>query len=241
MSKGMRPLSNVEIEKVTEALRASDGPYSIRNTGLFLLGVSVGGRISEMLSLTIGDVWDFKGNKPIDDFYFRREIVKGKEKARRIPLNRDGRNAIGMLVGWQNTYTGNIKPSDPLFLSRKSDAHGNKQPFQRKQAERILKQAFENAGLTGRLNTHTLRKSFATRVYNVRRDIVAVQEALGHASIVTTRKYLGVDFGMLRSDVERIAIAAGPENTTPVCRATDEELMAELLKRGYHNLKGEDK
>ena len=240
MSKGMRPLSNVEIEKVTETLKRSDGMYSIRNTGLFLLGVSVGGRISEMLSLTIGDVWDFKGDKPIDDFYFRKEIVKGKEEARRVPLNRDGRNAIGMLVGWQKTHTGSIKPSDPLFLSRKSGAEGNKQPFQRKQAERILKNAFAAAGLTGRLNTHTLRKSFATRLYNVRRDIVAVQEALGHASIVTTRKYLGVDYSMLRSDVERIAIAAGPENTTPVCRATDEELMAELLKRGYHNLKGED-
>ena len=236
MSKGMRPLSNVEIEKISESLKKSDGMFSVRNTGLFLLGVSVGGRISEMLSLRISDVWDFKTNKPIDDFYFRKEIVKGKEKARRIPLNADGRNAISMLVSWQREYTGSINSSDPLFLSRKSDTDGNKQPFQRKQAERILKQAFENAGLTGRLNTHTLRKSFATRVYNVRRDIVAVQEALGHASIVTTRKYLGVDFGMLRSDVERIAISAGPENTTPVCRATDEELMEELLKRGY-NLK----
>lgn len=236
MSKGMRPLTNIEIEKVSESLKKSNGMYSIRNYGLFMLGVSVGGRISEMLSLTIGDVWDFKGDKPIDDFYFRKEIVKGKEKARRVPINADGRNAIGMLVGWQRTHTGSIKPSDPLFLSRKRGVDGNKQSFQRKQAERILKQAFENVGLTGRLNTHTLRKSFATRVYNVRRDIAAVQEALGHASIVTTRQYLGVDFGMLRSDVERIAISAGPENTIPVCRATDEELMEELLKRGY-NLK----
>lgn len=237
MSKGMRPLTNIEIEKVAESLLKSDGMYSIRNYGLFMLGVSVGGRISEMLSLTIGDVWNFKGNKPIDDFYFRKEIVKGREKARRVPLNVDGRRAIAMLVGWQRSHTGSIHFDDPLFLSRKSGAGGKKQSFQRKQAERILKQAFENAGLTGRLNTHTLRKSFATRVYNVRRDIVAVQEALGHASIVTTRKYLGVDFGMLRSDVERIAIASGPENTTPVCRATDQELMEELLKRGY-NLKG---
>jgi len=81
MSKGMRPLSNVEIEKVTEALRASDGMYSVRNTGLFLLGVSVGGRISEMLSLTIRDVWDFKGDKPIDDFLFSvKRLSKAKRK-----------------------------------------------------------------------------------------------------------------------------------------------------------------
>ena len=228
----MRPLTNTEIEKVVAALRTG-ATYSVRNTGLFLLGVSVGGRISEMLALTVGDVWNFEGNAPIDDFYFRKEIVKGKERSRRVPLNADGKNAIGMLVGWQRTHTGNVSPADPLFLSQKSGPVGEKQPFQRKQAERILKQAFSDAGLAGRLNTHTLRKSFATRVYNVRRDIAAVQEALGHASITTTRKYLGVDFGMLRSDVERIAIAAGPDNTTPVCQATDAELMEELLRRGY--------
>ena len=52
--KGTRPLNNTEIQKVSECF---DGTFQVRNRGLFLLGVSTGGRISELLSPTTGDVY----------------------------------------------------------------------------------------------------------------------------------------------------------------------------------------
>ena len=52
--KGTRPLDNDEIRRVSAAFT---GTYEVRNRGLFMLGVSTGGRISELLSLTIGDVY----------------------------------------------------------------------------------------------------------------------------------------------------------------------------------------
>ena len=51
--KGTRPLDNNEIHQVSESF---DGTFETRNRALFLLGVSTGGRISELLSLVIGDV-----------------------------------------------------------------------------------------------------------------------------------------------------------------------------------------
>ena len=42
------------------------GTYQIRDRGLFMLGVSVGGRISELLALKIGDIW--QNEKPVTDF-----------------------------------------------------------------------------------------------------------------------------------------------------------------------------
>ena len=36
---------------------ASGGTFEVRNRGLFMLGVSTGGRISELLGLQIADVW----------------------------------------------------------------------------------------------------------------------------------------------------------------------------------------
>ena len=51
--KGTRPLDNDEIRLVSACF---DGIFATRNRGLFMLGVSTGGRISEF-SLTIGDVW----------------------------------------------------------------------------------------------------------------------------------------------------------------------------------------
>lgn len=58
--KGTRPLDNDEIRRVAAAFT---GTFAIRNRGLFLLGVSTGGRISELLSLRIGDVYQNK--KPV--------------------------------------------------------------------------------------------------------------------------------------------------------------------------------
>ena len=52
--KGTRPLDNQEIVLVSACF---DGTFKARNRGLFMLGVSTGGRISELLSLTIGDVY----------------------------------------------------------------------------------------------------------------------------------------------------------------------------------------
>ena len=46
--KGTRPLDNSEIRIVSACF---DGTYGDRNRGLFMLGVSTGGRISELLSL----------------------------------------------------------------------------------------------------------------------------------------------------------------------------------------------
>ena len=51
--KGTRPLDNDEIRSVSTCFT---GTYQVRNRGLFMLGVSTGGRISELLSLTIGDL-----------------------------------------------------------------------------------------------------------------------------------------------------------------------------------------
>ena len=48
--KGTRPLDNNEIRLVSACFT---GTYEVRNRGLFLLGVSTGGRISELLSLQI--------------------------------------------------------------------------------------------------------------------------------------------------------------------------------------------
>ena len=91
--KGTRPLSNDEIRKVATSFR---GNYATRNRGLFVLGVSTGGRISELLSLRIGDV--YQNDKPVSDLLFDKAVVKGGEVSRAVPVNVDGRTAI------QGTY-----------------------------------------------------------------------------------------------------------------------------------------
>lgn len=69
--KGTRPLDNNEIRLVSACF---DGTFQVRNRGLFMLGVSTGGRISELLSLRIGDVW--QNSKAVADLLYEKSIVK---------------------------------------------------------------------------------------------------------------------------------------------------------------------
>ena len=74
-------------------------------------------------------------------------------------------------------------------------------------AHNVLKKAFESAGLNEHLATHSLRKSFAQRLYDYTGDIFAVQEMLGHKNAATTQKYLGVNYASVRDALEKIAVS----------------------------------
>ena len=85
--KGTRPLDNNEIRLVSACFT---GTFEVRNRGLFMLGVSTGGRISELLSLTIGDVCVYQNRRAVTDLLFDKSIVKGGEVSRAVPVNTDG-------------------------------------------------------------------------------------------------------------------------------------------------------
>ena len=157
--KGTRPLDNTEIRLVSACF---DGTFEHRNRGLFMLGVSTGGRISELLALTIDDVW--QNQKPVTDLLFDKKIVKGGEVSRAVPVNVDGRAAIENLIDWHREHYKTIAPSRPLFPSRNKNGSV---AMNRQTAHEMLKKAFLDAGLNGKLATHSLRKSFAQRVYTV--------------------------------------------------------------------------
>lgn len=52
---------------------------------------------------------------------------------------------------------------------------------------------------------HTLRHRFATRLYALTRDILLVQETLGHASPSTTRIYVPYDRERGRDAINELA------------------------------------
>ena len=111
--KGTRPLDNSEIRLVSACF---DGTYQVRNRSLFMLGVSTGGRISELLSLQIGDVW--QNDKPVSDLLFDKSIVKGGEVSRAVPVNTDGMRAIDDLIHWYREQYGTAEKKRPLCPSR---------------------------------------------------------------------------------------------------------------------------
>jgi integrase len=84
----------------------------------------------------------------------------------------------------------NANGQSPLFVSRKHDANGNLKAISRQQAHDLLKALFAKIGEFGNVSTHTLRKTFAARIYEQTGKLEIVQIALGHKSINSTISYL---------------------------------------------------
>ncbi len=222
--KGTRPLTPKEIKLVYAAF---GGKCLIRNRALFQLGISCGARISELLALLIGDV--YQNGAAVTDLLFEKNIVKGGEVSRAVPLNADGRSAIDALINWHQADYGSIPQQRVLFPSRvgKGDC-----AMSRQYAHQMLKDAFEKAGLNGKLATHSLRKSYAQRLYTATGDIYCVQEMLGHKSIATTQAYLGVDYQKLRRASDEMVIFS--ENKQKGIKGvSDDTLLIELARRGF--------
>ena len=228
--KGTRPLDNSEIRRVSTCFT---GTYEVRNRGLFMIGVSTGGRISELLSLTIGDV--YQNRSAVTDLLFQRTIVKGGEVSRAVPVNADGRRAIQALIDWHRRHYRSVASKRPLFPSRHKSGTV---ALHRQTAHDILKNAFIEAGLNGKLATHSLRKSFAQRLYDKTGDIYLVQALLGHRNIATTQNYLGVNYADARAAVEAIALMRESDSSDVLSLSLtdfdDETLRGELEKRGYN-------
>ena len=228
--KGTRPLDNDEIRSVSTCFT---GTFKVRNLCLFMLGVSTGGRISELLSLTIGDV--YQNRAAVTDLLFEKSIVKGGEVSRAVPMNADGRRAIDKLIEWHRQHYQNTDDSRPLFPSRHNSGTV---PMHRQTAHAVLKNAFIAAGLNGKLATHSLRKSFAQRLYDKSGDIYLVQALLGHKNISTTQKYLGVNYADARAAVESIALITESDRidvlSNSITETDDQTLHRELVKRGYN-------
>ena len=235
--KGTRPLDNNEIRLVSQCF---DGTFETRNRGLFMLGVSTGGRISELLSLQIGDVW--QNRAAVTDLLYDKSIVKGGEVSRAVPVNKDGRLGIENLIAWHWERYNTTHKSRPLFPSRNGQGT---QRMSRRTAHNVLKQAFEAAGLNGHLATHSLRKSFAQRLYDHTSDIFAVQEMLGHKNVATTQKYLGVNYASVRDALEEIAVSGELPRIhllgSSLKNISDETLFFELARRGYNLSRLRDK
>ena len=126
---------------------------------------------------------------------FLRVIGKGN-KERIIPISQSALHEIDLYMPDRNSMLnidkGNV---DVLFLNRR----GNK--LTRVMVFTIIKDLKEKAGLKKHVSPHTFRHSFATHLVNGGADLRAVQEMLGHESIVTTEIYTHLDREYLREAI----------------------------------------
>jgi len=176
---GCKPLSDSEIDLI---LKSFSGPFALRNKVLFMLGLSTGFRISELLSIKIDDVVNPDGTVK-DYVQVHRRNTKGKIKSRSTPLLKYVHTDLTNLV--LSLFVQNKKY---LFSSRQGS-----EAVSASQGWRIITQVLFSARIfeTG---THRMRKTFAQKIYEAtQKNIYETQKALGHKSIDSTTSYLQFD------------------------------------------------
>jgi len=170
--------------EVYDVSRSFWGEHARRDKALFMLGVKSGFRISELLSLRLRDV--AQGGRLVERVTVERRNMKKKLEGRTVLLHPEARAA---LAAWLEELGKDTELAGDTFIfqSRK----GGNRPITRVQAYRILHEACDSCELTGKLGTHSMRKTFANKVYDaLDNDLVKTQRALGHRNVNSTVQYL---------------------------------------------------
>lgn len=178
---GSRPLTEKEIQDI---LNNITGIHAIRDKCLFMLGLKTGFRISELLSIKIGDI--YQHGMVTDTVTVQRKNMKGKTNGRTVPLHPEAKNHLYQLVS-ELKKLGYESKDNYLFQSQKPTNH----PINRQRAQKIFEKAFQLCKITGKVSTHSMRKTFAATMFDrLEGNIFKIQKALGHANINNTVKYL---------------------------------------------------
>ena len=163
----VQPIKKIEdIQKIKKYLAKKT-----RDVLLFSFGINTGLRISDILSLDVGDVKD-------RDYIEIRE--KKTNKYKKFPLNR-------FLKAEIEEFVKDKPPEQPLFYTQKHCR------LDRAQAYRILNKAAQAVGVKERIGTHTLRKTFGYHHYKKYNDIVLLQKIFNHSSPSVTLRYIGIE------------------------------------------------
>ncbi len=167
-------------KKQIEAIKKYLKGTNFRDYCLFTLGINSALRISDLLKLKIGDVLDEK--KKVKDRIQIKEKKTGKDK--NFPMGDNAKKAVSEYLVTRGEYSLN----DPLFISRK----GDKASLQRDQAYKIINQAARAVGITDRIGSHTMRKTFAYQAYQSGIDLTLIQKLLNHSAPSVTLAYIGI-------------------------------------------------
>ena len=155
---------------------------NLRNYTLIVLGLNTALRISDLLRIQWGDVYNFK--KGIFRKHLEvRETKTGKRNC--IALNH---NVVSALKLYQETLS-DISDDTYVFPSRKNKLYH----LSRYQAYRIVKEAADAAEIDEVIGCHSMRKTFGYQASKQGVPPALLMSIYNHSSYQITKRYLDID------------------------------------------------
>jgi len=162
-----RILSGTEVEGLFAAIP------TLKHRAIVMLAYGAGLRVSEVARLEVGDI-DAKRM-----VLHIRDAKRGRE--RYVMLS-------PRLLSALRAYWKDARPPGPRLFPGRDPS----KPITRAAIHKALSKAASKAGITKRLGPHVLRHSFATHLLEGGTDVRTVQVLLGHASLLSTARYLHI-------------------------------------------------
>ena len=180
MSKQAKVLNNAEIKRLKAVI---NDRYAVRNMTMLLLGLNVGLRAKEIVSLKISDVLT-------DDLQVRDMCVLAKEQtkrneANRIFFNNTVRKQIEKYLNDDAYKHLKHKKDSTLFITKNNNA------FTTNSLVNLFANLFKLADIQ-QASTHSLRRTFATVLNDNATNVFAIQKLMRHKNIATTMLYVNV-------------------------------------------------
>ncbi len=178
-----------EIQAMLDAIDLSTD-HGTRDRAMLETLYACGLRVSELIGLRLSH------------YFPEAELIRviGKNnKERIIPIGRDAIKYIGLYLEGVRMHMTNIDPKheDFLFLNRRGKKLSRVYVFT------LVKDLARRAGIEKNVSPHTFRHSFATHLIEGGAHLKAVQDLLGHESIITTEIYTHLDLAYLRDTLLR--------------------------------------
>lgn len=202
-------MSEDELVRFLDAIDNADFKRNtIRNKLIIKIIIFTGIRVSEAIHIKRGDI------NPEGELFVIRIRAKGN-KYRVVMIKKH------LIDGLLSRIDINYANKDSYLFTNAKGA-----PLTQAYVSRIVEQLLFRAGIRKQKNgAHMLRHTFATLLYKRQKDLVLVQEALGHASLDTSRIYTHFDSEKLKLAAE-VAEDINDEKNDIINIEADEDLGA---------------
>lgn len=186
----IKAMIDVFDRNIDDATNGTPKMLACRNKMLFIIGVNVGLRASDLRTLT----WDFffeqmpNGNLKFRDGYsIRPKKTSKRNKYVHLRFN----DAVKRVIKWYIDMYPIENVKNYVFMSRQGDDAISVDTMWR-----VIKNTAKEAGIKQNIGSHSLRKSFCRRLYDNAQDkskaLVVLQKILNHSSSLTTLNYIGI-------------------------------------------------
>ena len=206
------PIKNMEdIIRISQFL-VENGRY--RDNMLFIVGINFGLRVSDLLELSfaklITDSFAFRDCFPV--FEKKTRHTRKRKHNRYVTIN----NAVIDAVTLYLEHTPGVTLSDYMFTSESNHGANKGEPLTAWSVNRILKGIARDLGITTRVSTHTLRKTFGYHQMvmggNSQRTLLLLQKIYGHSTPAQTLEYIGITDEEISEAYNRLNLGSSTAN-----------------------------